>query len=153
MTQVRTCLWFDGVADEAARFYVSLIPGSALEGTHGGTPDGKPLLVNFHLAGTPYQGLNGGPRYTLSEAASVAVTTEDQAETDRLWAALTADGGREGRCGWCVDRFGLSWQVIPRQLPELLGGHDREGAGRATQAMFGMTKLELGALEAAYRGE
>lgn len=152
MSNVRTCLWFDGTAEEAARFYVSLIPGSGIEGTMGAAAGGKPLLINFHLAGVPYQGLNGGDRYKLSPAASIQVTTEDQDETDRLWAALIADGGAESRCAWCVDRFGVSWQIVPRQLMATVGGPDPEGAGRATQAMLGMTKIDIAALEAAYRG-
>ncbi|MCB1356324.1 MAG: VOC family protein [Maritimibacter sp.] len=152
MSKLRTCLWFDGTAEAAARFYVSLIPGSAIEGSIGRTADGAPLMVNFHLAGVPYQGLNGGDMYTLSPAVSIQYITEDQAETDRIWAALIADGGAESRCAWCSDRFGLSWQVVPRQLMATVGGPDPEGAARATQAMLGMAKIDIAALEAAYRG-
>ncbi len=152
MSKVRTCLWFDGTAEAAARLYVSLIPGSAIEDTIGADAEGRPLMVNFQLAGVPYQGLNGGDMYKLSPAASIQVITEDQAETDRLWAALIADGGAESRCAWCVDRFGVSWQVVPRQLMATVGGPDPEGARRATQAMLGMSKIDIAALEAAYRG-
>jgi len=152
MTKVRTCLWYDGSAEEAAHFYVSLIPGSAIEAVIGRRPDGAALLVNFHLAGAPFQALNGGPDFPPTPAASIAVSTADQAETDRLWAALIADGGAEGRCAWCTDRFGVSWQVVPLALAATVGGPDPEGAARATEAMFAMTKIDIAALEAAYRG-
>ncbi|GKY87132.1 VOC family protein [Sinisalibacter aestuarii] len=152
MSKLRTCLWFDGAAEEAARFYVSLIPGSGVETLAGATAEGKPLMVNFHLAGVPYQALNGGPMFTHSPAVSIAVITEDQAETDRLWDALIADGGAESRCAWCVDRFGVSWQVVPRQLMATVGGADPAGAARATEAMFTMNKIDIATLEAAYRG-
>ncbi|MCB1350405.1 MAG: VOC family protein, partial [Maritimibacter sp.] len=122
MSKVRTCLWFENAAETAARFYVSLIPGSGIEDSIGRTASGTPLMVNFHLAGVPYQGLNGGDMYRLSPAASIQVITEDQAETDRLWDALVADGGAESRCAWCVDRFGVSWQIVPRQLMATVGG-------------------------------
>lgn len=152
MSKVRTCLWFNGKVEEAAAFYVSLIPGSEVEGVIGQTATGEALMVNFHLAGVPYQALNGGPHYALSPAASIQVITEDQAETDRLWAALIADGGEESRCAWCVDRFGLSWQVVPRQLMETVGGPDIEGAKRATEAMMAMNKIDIATLETAYLG-
>lgn len=152
MAKVRTCLWFDGTAEEAARFYVSLIPGSGVEAVMGRTPEGKALMVNFHLAGTSYQALNGGPQYKASPAASIAVSAADQAETDRLWAALVADGGAEGQCAWCTDRFGVSWQVVPAALAATVGGADPEGAARATRAMLAMGKIDIAALEAAYRG-
>lgn len=153
MSDVRTCLWFEKGGAEAAEFYVGLVAGSAVEETFGRTQSGEPLIVNFNLAGVPYQILNGGPTYTQSPAISIAVTTEDQAHTNRLWAALIADGGEESRCGWLVDRFGLSWQIIPRALPRLVGGDDPEGAARATQAMMTMKKIDIATLEAAYRGD
>lgn len=152
MENLRTCLWFTDAAEDAAAFYVSLIPGSEVESAIGQRPDGKPLMVNFNLAGVPYQALNGGPTYALSPAVSISVMTEDQAETDALWRALIADGGAESRCGWCVDRFGVSWQVVPRALAETVGGSNLAGAKRATEAMFKMTKIDIAALEAAYRG-
>ena len=108
--------------------------------------------MEFTLAGTPYQALNGGPQFSFTEAASISVITEDQQETDRLWSALTAEGGEESRCGWLKDRFGLSWQIVPEALPRLLGDRDREAAGRAMQAMPGMGKIDIAALKAAYRG-
>lgn len=152
MTSLRTCLWFDGTAEAAAHFYVSLIPGSEIEGVIGRTAEGRPLMVNFRLAGVPYQGLNGGAMYRLSPAVSIQIVTEDQAETDRLWAALIADGGAESRCAWCTDRFGMSWQVVPRQLMATVGGPDPVGAARATQAVMAMGKIDIAALEAAYAG-
>lgn len=148
--KIRTCLWFDKGGLEAASFYVSLLPNSHLDAD----PEGpEPLVVSFTLAGTPYQILNGGPHFTLSEAASISVMTEDQAETDRLWAALIADGGAESRCGWLVDRWGLSWQIVPRMLTQLLAAEDREAAGRAQTAMMGMRKLDIAALERAFAWE
>lgn len=152
MSNIRTCLWFDGNGHEAAAFYVSLIPGSAIEAQSGATAHGAPLIVDFHLAGAPYSVLNGGPQYALNPAASIQLFTDDQAETDRLWAALIADGGAESMCGWCIDRFGLSWQVIPRQLMATVGGPDPAGARRATEAMLAMKKIDIAALEAAYAG-
>ncbi len=151
--KVSTCLWFDGVAEDAASFYTSLIPDSRITNVFRPDPDAAPLLVEFTLAGAPYQALNGGPHYRLSEAVSIAVTTKDQAETDRLWSALLADGGRASQCGWLVDRFGLCWQIIPEALPRLLSAPDRAAAGRAMQAMLQMQKLDIARLEAAFRGD
>ncbi len=149
--KVRTCLWFDGRGHEAAAFYVSLLPDSRIETVQKPTPDAPPLVVEFTLAGAPYMALNGGPHYTLTPAASIAVRTQDQAETDRLWSALTADGGVESRCGWLVDRFGVSWQIVPEALIRFLNDDDREAAARVQAAMMGMRKLEVAALEAAFR--
>jgi predicted 3-demethylubiquinone-9 3-methyltransferase (glyoxalase superfamily) len=137
--------WFDGQAEEAALFYTSLVPNSKITGT-------SPVMVTFTLDGVPFQALNGGPQYKPTEAASICVRTADQAETDRLWGALTADGGREGRCAWLKDRFGVSWQIVPSVLPRLLGSSDREAADRALQAMMRMTKIEIALLESAYAG-
>ena len=150
--KVRTCLWFEANGEEAAAFYVSLLPDSRIESSFRKSEAEPPLVVNFTLCGTPYQVLNGGPHYKLTAAASISVTTADQAETDRLWQALTADGGKEIQCGWLVDRFGLSWQIVPEAFPRLLGGPDKAGAARAFQAMLGMIKLDIAALEAAYSG-
>lgn len=152
-TKVRTCLWFDGDGEEAAKFYVSLIADSRVDSEFRTGPEGPPLVVNFTLGGAPYQALNGGPQFPHSEAASIAVTTRDQDETDRLWRTLTADGGGESRCGWLKDRFGVSWQIVPEELSQYLAGPDRDGAGRAMQAMLGMTKIDIAAIAAAYRGE
>lgn len=150
--KLATCLWFDGQAEEAAALYTGLIPGSRIDRVMRLDPDGPALLVEFTLGGAPFQALNGGPRYRLTEAASISVRTADQAETDRLWAVLTADGGSEGQCGWLKDRFGLSWQIVPEALPRLLAAPDRDAAGRALQAMLGMRKIDIAALEASFRG-
>ncbi|MDG1862087.1 MAG: VOC family protein [Yoonia sp.] len=151
MGKIRTFLWMEKGGVAAANFYVSLIEGSALEGDYR---DGaEPIMVNFHLNGVPYAILNGGPHYALTPAASIMVMTKDQTETDSLWAALIAGGGKESRCAWCVDRFGVSWQVIPEALPRTVGGSDPQGANRATAAMMKMNKIDVAALEAAYRGD
>lgn len=149
---VRTCLWFDGNAAQAPTFYASLLPGSHVRTELGDGAGGAPAMVELSLAGTPYLFLNGGPTFKLSPAASIAVATSDQEQTDRLWAALT-DGGEEGRCGWLVDRYGVSWQIVPDALPRLLGADDREAAGRAMAAMLQMSKIDIAALEAAFRDE
>lgn len=150
---VRTCLWFDGRGEEAAERYVSLLEGSKIDAVSRPEADKPALLVELTLAGTPYLFLNGGPQYTLSPAASIAVRTADQAETDRLWEALLAGGGEESKCGWLTDRFGVSWQVVPEALPRLLGAEDREAAGRAMQAMLQMRKIDVATLEAAFHGQ
>ena len=150
--KVRTCLWFDGKAEEAANFYVSLIPDSRVESVFRPVANGPALTVEFTLAGTPYQALNGGPHYTFTEAASISVITEDQKETDRLWYALTADGGQESRCGWLKDRFGLSWQIVPSRLPELLTDTDPARSKRAMEAMLQMSRIDIARLEAAADG-
>ena len=151
--KVSTCLWFDGTAEDAVHFYVSLIPNSRITNVLRPDPNGPPLLIHFELAGTPYQALNGGPQYVLNEAVSISVLTTDQAETDRLWDALLADGGIEHACCWLRDRFGLAWQVVPEALPRCLNDPDRAAAGRAMQAMMGMKKIDIAALERAFRGE
>lgn len=157
--RVTTCLWFDGRIDEAAALYTSLIPGSRIlerseyppqEGEHPGGEDvpepGAPLVIEIELAGSPYMLLNGGPHFTLTEAASIAVTVEGQEEVDRLWDALTADGGAPSQCGWLHDRFGLSWQIIPSRLNELLAG---PAAAAVNAEMLTQTKLDIARLEAA----
>ena len=157
MTTVSTHLWFDDGARQAAEFYVSLLPGSRITGATD-WPDGSPMArgdamqVTLDLGGAPYTLLNGGPNFPLTEAVSIFVTVDGQDEVDRLWSALTADGGEEGQCGWLKDRWGLSWQIVPQQLGEVLGGSDREGAARAMQAMLAMRKIDVAALRAAYDG-
>ena len=137
------CLWFDGNAEEAAEFYVSLLPDSRVTKvwrtpaeTPSG-PEGMVLTVDFTVGGQPFQGLNGGSDFTFNEAVSFVIECDDQAEVDRLWGALTADGGEPGPCGWLKDRFGLGWQVIPRRLNELLDdpdqGRAKAGHGRDAQ--------------------
>ncbi|WP_263845588.1 VOC family protein [Roseobacter sinensis] len=151
MHRVRTCLWFERGGAEAAEFYVSLLPDSQMETVLA--PDGaEPLLVNFTLAGAPYQILNGGPHFKLTEAASISVLADRQQEIDRLWAALTADGGEESQCGWLKDRWGLSWQIYPRALLDMQASDDQVAAERARQAMYSMKKLDIAALDAAFAG-
>ena len=147
------CLWFDGQAEQAAQQYVSIFPNSKITGiTHYGsaTPDeeGQVLTVSFVLDGTEYVGLNGGPQFTFTEAVSFQIFCADQDEVDHYWNALV-DGGQESQCGWLKDRFGLSWQVIPTALPELLSDPDAERAQRAMKAMLGMQKLDVAQLRAA----
>lgn len=141
-----TCLWFQSGGLAAAKFYVSLLPGSALDTAADGP---EPMVVPFSLMGQRYVILNGGDMFTLNEAASIMVTTPNQAETDRLWDALTADGGQEGRCGWLKDRWGVSWQIIPAALPSLLGATDPAAAERSLQAMMQMSKIDIAVLEQA----
>jgi predicted 3-demethylubiquinone-9 3-methyltransferase (glyoxalase superfamily) len=158
MITARTCLWFDDCAEEAARFYVSLVPGSALtavtpapEAWPGGV-GGAVITVEFTLAGQAYQGLNGGARADYGMAASISLTCETQGEIDRLWTSLLADGGEEIMCGWLRDRFGVPWQIVPEALPRLLAQPDRAAAARAFAAMQGMVKLDGAALECAAAG-
>ncbi|PWS46226.1 hypothetical protein DLE01_35425 [Streptomyces sp. FT05W] len=147
MQKIRPCLWFDDQAEEAATFYVSVFGGDSRiekvtrwpEGTESA---GSVLTVDFVLAGQEYLGLNGGPQFHFSEAVSLSVDCVDQGEVDRLWAKLT-EGGEESMCGWLKDRYGLSWQIVPRALPELLGGPDRARADRAMKVMMGMRKLDV----------
>ena len=147
-SKVRTCLWFEKDGLSAARLYTDLIPNSVLETS---AVDGaEPMIVAFSLGGVPYQILNGGPHFRPTPAASIVVTTSDQTETDRLWEALTANGGEPGRCGWLTDRWGVSWQIVPAVLPRLLGAPDRAAAGRAQAAMMQMGKIDIAALEAAF---
>lgn len=150
--KVRTCLWFDNAAEEAANFYVSLIADSAIDTVARFDPNQPALTVELTLAGTPYLFLNGGPNYKQTPAASIYVRTSDQHETDHLWDALVADGGEENNCGWLTDRFGVSWQIVPDALPRLLTSPDRDAANRAMQAMLQMRKIDIAALETAYRG-
>jgi predicted 3-demethylubiquinone-9 3-methyltransferase (glyoxalase superfamily) len=149
------CLWFDGKAEEAAEFYTGLIPDSHIDklwrspaDTPSG-PAGMVLTVDFTLAGQRLQGLNGGPDFTFNEAVSLVIECEDQAEVDRLWDALTVDGGEPGPCGWLKDRFGLSWQIVPRELNRLMDDPDPERARRAMEAMLKMGKIEVDELLAA----
>jgi predicted 3-demethylubiquinone-9 3-methyltransferase (glyoxalase superfamily) len=159
MSKIKPCLWFDGVAEEAANFYVSLLPDSRIDkvmrspADNPSTPEGGVLTVEFTLAGAPFMGLNGGPQFPFTEAVSFSVDCDDQEEVDRLWDALTADGGKPVQCGWLKDRYGLSWQIVPKAMARLLGGEDKAGAKRAMEAMMQMVKLDVAELERAYRGE
>jgi len=159
MDKISPCLWFDGDAEEAARLYTSLFPNSQIDSvdrspadTPSG-PEGTVIAVNFTLAGRSYIALNGGPDFKFNEAVSFSIDCDDQAEVDRYWDALLADGGEPSVCGWLRDRFGLSWQVIPRQLPEMLNSKDRDAARRAMQAMLKMVKIDVAELERAYSGD
>ena len=157
--KVYPCLWFDGNAEEAASFYVSLVPDSRVDkiwhspaDTPSG-PEGMVLVVDFTLAGQQFQGLNGGPDFKFTESVSFVIECEDQAEVDRLWDALIADGGEPGPCGWLKDRFGLSWQIVPKALNEMLESDDTDGARRAMKAMLEMGKLDVEELRRAYEGQ
>ncbi|WP_433142199.1 VOC family protein [Actinomadura nitritigenes] len=158
MGKVSTCLWFDGQAEEAARFYTSVVKNSRITGVvpYGEAGPGEPgsvMIVMFELDGQQFIGLNGGPQFTFDEAVSVHVTCDSQEEIDELWSTLTADGGEEGPCGWLKDRFGLSWQIDSRALHEMIVSPDQEGAARATKAMLAMKKLDVQALQDAFDGK
>ena len=158
MSKITPCLWFNGTAEEAAQFYLSIFPDSRIDKIHRSAADnpsrsaGDVLTVDFTLAGQPFIGLNGGPEFQFNEAVSFSIDCPDQAEVDRYWDALVQGGGEHSVCGWLKDRFGVSWQVIPRQLPEMLDGPDREGAARAMNGMLEMTKIDIQKLREAYEG-
>jgi len=152
------CLWYDGQALEAAQFYARTFPDSAVGAVQHAPSDypsgrqGDVLTVEFTVIGIPCLGLNGGPAFRHNEAFSFQVATEDQAETDRLWHAIIDHGGQASACGWCKDRWGLSWQITPRVLSAALAHPDRAAAKRAFEAMMGMGKIDIAAIEAALRG-
>jgi predicted 3-demethylubiquinone-9 3-methyltransferase (glyoxalase superfamily) len=149
--KVRTCLWFEGKGREAAEFYVSLLPNSYIDEKFAAFEE-EPLVVEFTLAGAPMMTLNGGPMFKHTEAASISVLTEDQAETDKLWDALTREG-EESQCGWLKDRYGISWQITPKRMVELINHENKQAAERARNAMFKMKKINIAAIEAAFAGE
>jgi predicted 3-demethylubiquinone-9 3-methyltransferase (glyoxalase superfamily) len=156
---ITPCLWFDrGQAEEAARFYTSLFPDSHIDkvvpaaGDNPSTKAGEALTVEFTIAGNKYIGLNGGPEFPFTEAISLYVDCEDQAEVDHYWEALMRGGGSPSVCGWLKDRYGMSWQVIPRQLNEMLESSDRAAAARAMDAMLKMVKIDVEELREAYEG-
>ena len=157
--KIYPCLWFDGQAEEAANFYTSLLPDSRIDKvwrTPADTPSGPAgtvLTVDFTVAGQHLQGLNGGDDFKFNEALSIVIECDDQAEVDRLWDALTANGGEPGPCGWLKDRFGLSWQITPKRLNELVSDPDPERARRAMEAMLKMGKIEIAELERAADAE
>ena len=160
MPRITSCLWFDMKAQEAAEFYVSIFPNSKITNVsksptdtpEGGATAGEVLTVAFELDGKPYLGLNGGPLFKFTEAVSFVIDCVDQTEVDYYWDALLAGGGQESQCGWLKDRYGLSWQVTPRQLTELTTGPDREKAGRVFAAMMKMVKIDIAKLQAAADG-
>jgi predicted 3-demethylubiquinone-9 3-methyltransferase (glyoxalase superfamily) len=153
MKSLTPCLWFDTEGEEAAAFYTSVFPNSKITdvaryGPGAPRPEGTVMTVTFELNGQEFVALNGGPNYTFNEAVSFQVSCEDQDEVDAYWSALS-DGGEEGPCGWLKDRFGVSWQIVPAVLPELLSDPDREKSQRVMQAMLQMKKIEIRALEEA----
>lgn len=154
MPRLTPNLWFDDQALAAAEFYVSVFPNSRITNVMhytdaGPGPAGEVVAVDFELDGQPFTAINGGPHFTLDEAFSVAIDCADQDEVDHYWSVLTADGGEESMCGWLKDRFGLSWQVVPAGLLELVNDPDPGRATRATQAMYQMRKIDLAAIRAA----
>ena len=142
------CLWFDGQAEQAAEFYTSVFPNSEIVSVTRPGPDRSALVVEFSLDGRRYVALNGGPQFTFTEAVSFQILCADQEEVDHYWDRLT-DGGEESRCGWLKDRFGLSWQVVPQALTELLGAADAGSAQRVGQALFEMRRIVIADLERA----
>jgi predicted 3-demethylubiquinone-9 3-methyltransferase (glyoxalase superfamily) len=154
MSKITPFLWFNNNAEEAMNFYVSLFKSASIGsisryGPGGPGPEGSVMAASFELEGQQFAVLNGGPMYQFTEAVSFVINCDTQEEVDHFWNALTANGGQESRCGWLKDRFGLSWQVVPRVLPKLLSNPDKAKAGRAMQAMMGMNKLDIQKLEEA----
>ncbi|WP_053157648.1 VOC family protein [Pseudomonas sp. Pf153] len=154
----RICLWYEYAALDAARFYAATFPDSTVDAVHhapGDYPSGKEgdvLTVEFTVMGLPCIGLNGGPVFKHNESFSFQVATDDQAETDRLWSAIVDNGGQESACGWCKDKWGLSWQITPRVLSNAIASPDRAAAKRAFEAMMQMSKIDIAVIEAAVKG-
>ena len=154
--KISPCLWFDGRAEEAARFYTSVFSDSRIdhvERTSIDYPGGKAgdvILVEFTLAGLSYQALNGGPHDAFNDAISLSVSCKDQAEVDRLWEALTKDGGKPVQCGWLKDKYGISWQIVPEELVAMMRDQDRSKSKRVMEAMMEMVKLDIAELRQAY---
>jgi len=159
MSRITPCLWYDGDAEQAANLYASIFPDSSVDAVHRSPTDypngktGDVLTVEFTVLGQKFLGLNGGPMFKFNEAVSFQVHTQDQEETDRYWDAIIADGGAPSMCGWCKDRFGLSWQITPRQLTDMMASPDRAASKRAMEAMMTMRKIDIAALERAFEGE
>jgi predicted 3-demethylubiquinone-9 3-methyltransferase (glyoxalase superfamily) len=158
MDKFSTCLWYDGTAEEAAQLYTSLFPDSRVvrvdrsAADNPSSKEGEVLTVEFELGGRSFIGLNGGPEFKFNEAMSIQVECADQAEVDRYWDALIADGGEPSYCGWLKDKFGVSWQIVPKQLNELLRDPDPDAARRTMESMLSMRKLDVAQLQAAHDG-
>ena len=159
VTKIAPCLWYDGQAEQAARFYAATFPDSAVTAVHRAPGDytsgheGDVLMVEFTVGGMHCVGLNGGPQFKFDEAVSFQVYTEDQEETDRYWDAIVGGGGTESECGWCKDRWGFSWQIVPRMLMGAISHPDRAAARRAFEAISPMRKIDIATVEAAVRGD
>lgn len=151
MQKITPFLMFNNQAEEAAKLYTSVFKNSKITSIARG-PDGAAMSVTFELEGQPFMAFNGGPRFKFSEGISLFVSCETQPEVDALWEQLTAGGGKDSKCGWLEDRFGVSWQIIPTTLMRLMGDKDPAKAGRVVQAMLGMQKIDIAALERAYEG-
>lgn len=158
MTRITPCLWYDGTAEEAANFYASIFPDSSVDAVHRSPADypngkaGDVITVNFTVLGMKFLGLNGGPMFKFDEAVSFQVYTKDQEETDLYWDALIANGGAPSQCGWCKDRFGLSWQITPQALIDMMTSTDGAASKRAMEAMMTMGKIDIAVLERAFEG-
>jgi predicted 3-demethylubiquinone-9 3-methyltransferase (glyoxalase superfamily) len=159
--KITPCLWYDGNAQEAAKFYASIFKESEIGKTSKndeasaaatGQPEGSVLVVEFAIAGQKFVGLNRGPHFKFSEGISFMIDCKDQAEVDYFWSRLTADGGQESQCGWLKDKFGLSWQVVPSVMSDLVSGPDPEGSKRAMAAMMKMKKIDIQKIQDAYDG-
>jgi 2-polyprenyl-6-hydroxyphenyl methylase/3-demethylubiquinone-9 3-methyltransferase len=159
MTRLAPCLWYDGQAEQAATLYASIFPDSSVDAVNRAPTDypngkaGDVLTVSFTVLGQKFLGLNGGPMFKFNESVSFQVYTKDQEETDRYWNALIADGGAPSACGWCKDKFGLSWQITPTALMEMMTSTDMAASKRAMEAMMQMGKLDIATLERAFKGE
>jgi predicted 3-demethylubiquinone-9 3-methyltransferase (glyoxalase superfamily) len=156
--KIAPCVWYDGAAEEAATFYAATFPDSHVDAVHRSPTDypsgkaGDVITVDFTVCGMPFLGLNGGPQFQHSEAVSFQIYTDDQAETDQLWAAIVDNGGSESMCGWCKDKWGLSWQITPRALMAAMANPDRAAAKRGMEAMMTMRKIDVAAIERAVAG-
>lgn len=152
MTKIMPCLWFDERIDDAIKFYTSTFKSAQVHNVVRHSPDKPAFTAVIELEGQRFMLLNGGPMFKFNEAVSFVVECSGQEEVDYFWGILTADGGVPSMCGWCKDKFGLSWQIVPKQLYETVGGSNREGAARATDAMLAMTKIVVADLQKAYNG-
>jgi 2-polyprenyl-6-hydroxyphenyl methylase/3-demethylubiquinone-9 3-methyltransferase len=159
MTRITPCLWYDGDAEEAATLYASIFPDSSVDAVHRSPADypngkaGNVLTVDFTVMGMKFLGLNGGPRFKFDEAISFIIHTQDQEETDRYWDAIIDSGGKPSACGWITDRFGLSWQITPQRLLDMMTSADQAASRRAMEAMMTMSKIDIATLERAFAGE